>query len=121
MTQAKRAKLVSFATSTTMKALEKGSIEELTSELSKLQDHLSAGFPDILKLKKKPEFINALIDARKKAFNANSELETQFAREAEELACGGKSTIEIIKRSYRESFLQQNSKGGRDLLIIDVN
>ena len=62
VTQAKRAKLVSLATSTTTKAVEKGSIEELTSGLNKLKDQLT-GFPEMSKLKKKPEFINALINA----------------------------------------------------------
>jgi hypothetical protein len=122
VTQAELAKLVSLATSTSPKALEKGSIDELQRELNKLKDNLSVGFPDVSKLKKKPDFVNALIATRKKAFEVNSELESQFAREAEELACGGKSTKENRRvKSYRESSSRRNSKGGRDSRITDVS
>ena len=63
------------------------------------------------KLEKKPDFVNALIATRKKAFEANSELESQFAREAEELACGGKSTKENRREELQRKFFTTKLEG----------
>lgn len=63
-------------------------------EESSLPDvlELASSFPDVSKLVKKAQCVDALIKARGKVFKACPTLRDQLAKEAENAAYGGKST-----------------------------
>ena len=107
------AKLVTLATSISKTALEKvGTIEGLKSELMKLQQHVRAeGFPDLSKLTLKSQFVDALVAVRTKAFGANESLCSQFKKEAEDSAYGGKSTAERSARGIGAEISREEARG----------
>lgn len=74
--KALRKKKVALATSTSKKTIDaSGYIDDIKNELNRLKDHVEEdNFPDLKKLKRKEDYVDALIKVQKKAFASDDTL-----------------------------------------------
>jgi hypothetical protein len=102
----KHKRLVALATSTVVKTVSaSGDKAELTEELQYLRSHVSQqDFPDVTKLKTKPDLAKALVDVRKAAFKENQGLIDECTKRAEDKAYGGKSTSGDRRQELQRRF-----------------
>jgi hypothetical protein len=118
--KALRKKKVALATSTSKKTIDaSGYIDDIKNELNRLKDHVEEDdFPDLKKLKRKEDYVDALIKVRKKAFASDDTLQAQFENEAKIVAFGGTSTVEErqteLQRRFWSTELRRENTGLTD-------